>query len=89
MSSESHEEGHGNSPAAWTAVVIMLVAFSVGTVAFFFDYPIVVWIAAAFVVAGFLTGVVLARMGYGVNSPSKTTHSSGSETAKEHEPGAR
>ena len=30
------EPGHGHSPAAWTAVIVMIVTLSVGTVAFFF-----------------------------------------------------
>ncbi|MEY2848088.1 MAG: hypothetical protein RI885_753 [Actinomycetota bacterium] len=66
MSHDSNDPGHGNSPAAWTAIVIMLVAISVGTVAFFFDVPVVVWICVGFVVVGLLVGVVLARLGYGV-----------------------
>ena len=66
MSDESDDVGHGNSPAAWTAVVIMLVGFSVGTIAFFFDVPLVVWISAVVVILGWVTGGVLARMGYGV-----------------------
>jgi len=79
MSSESHE-GHGNSPAAWTAVVIMLVAFAVGTVAFFFDLPIVVLISAGFVLVGLLVGAILARLGYGADNQKNSTAS--------HEPGA-
>jgi membrane protein YdbS with pleckstrin-like domain len=58
--------GHGNSPAAWTAVVIMLVAFSIGTVAFFFAVVWVVWAAAALVLVGLVVGLVLKRAGYGV-----------------------
>jgi membrane protein YdbS with pleckstrin-like domain len=58
--------GHGNSPAAWTAVVIMLVAFSIGTVAFFFAIEWVVWAAAGLVVVGLVVGLVLKRAGYGV-----------------------
>lgn len=65
MSQESSEPGHGNSPAAWAAVIIMLVAFSVGTIAFFFDYPSVVWASAGLVVVGLIVGIVLARLGYG------------------------
>ncbi len=64
--SDDTEPGHGNSPAAWTAVVIMLVAFSVGTIAFFFDYPIVVWASAGLAIIGLIVGGVLARPGYGV-----------------------
>lgn len=59
-------ESHGNSPAAWTAVVIMLVAFAVGTVAFCFALPVVVWISFGVLLLGLVTGWVLKRMGYGV-----------------------
>lgn len=67
--SDENEPGHGNSPAAWVAVVIMLVAFTIGTLAFWFDVPWLVWASAGLLVAGVLTGVVLSRMGYGVNGP--------------------
>lgn len=66
MSDEFQEPGEGNSPAAWTAVIIMLVAVAVGTIAFFFNLPVVVWAAAGLLVVGFFVGVVMARMGYGV-----------------------
>ena len=66
MSTESVEPGHGHSPAAWTAVIIMLVAFAVGTAGFCFALPVVVWIAAGVEVLGALTGLVLKKMGYGV-----------------------
>jgi hypothetical protein len=58
--------GHGNSPAAWTAVIIMLVAFAVGTIAFCFDLPIVVWISFGVLLLGLVVGFVLKRLGYGV-----------------------
>ena len=66
MSDEFPDPGEGNSPAAWTAVIIMLVAVSIGTVAFFFDVQIMVWVAVALLVIGMLVGYVLKRMGYGV-----------------------
>ena len=47
MSTETADPGHGHSPAAWTAVVIMLVAFTIGTVAFFLDVVWLVWASAA------------------------------------------
>lgn len=59
-------ENHGNSPAAWTAVVIMLVAFALGTIAFCLVIPVLVWISAVILILGLLTGWVLKRMGYGV-----------------------
>ncbi len=66
MSDEFPDPGEGNSPAAWTAVIIMLVAFSIGTVAFFFNVQVMVWVAVALLVIGMLVGYVLKRMGYGV-----------------------
>jgi hypothetical protein len=62
---EEHDS-EGNSIAAWTAVIIMLVAFAVGTLAFCFDLPVVVWIAAGVEILGLIAGQVLKRMGYGV-----------------------
>ena len=35
-----HDPGHGSSPAAWVAVTIGLVAFAIGTLAFWFDLPV-------------------------------------------------
>ncbi|GAB2446797.1 hypothetical protein HD599_001500 [Conyzicola lurida] len=60
------EAGHGNSPAAWTAVIIMLVAFTIGTVAFWFELPWLVIASAVLLVLGLITGKVLAVLGYGV-----------------------
>jgi len=63
----SSEAGHGSSPAAWTAVIIMLVAFAIGTLAFWFNIPWIVFASAGLLVVGALTGLVLAKLGYGVN----------------------
>ncbi|BAU32283.1 hypothetical protein EV140_0397 [Microcella alkaliphila] len=64
-----NEPGHGHSPAAWTAVVIMLIGFTVGTVAFFFELAPIVWASAVVVVIGWIVGGVMAKMGYGVKGP--------------------
>jgi hypothetical protein len=66
VSDEFPEPGEGNSPAAWTAVIIMLIAFSIGTIAFFFNVPFMVWASVGLLIAGALVGFVLKRMGYGV-----------------------
>lgn len=67
MSNSIDDPGHGHSPAAWTAVVIMLVAFTIGVAAYWFDVPWLVWAAAAVVViVGPLVGLVMKRAGYGV-----------------------
>lgn len=66
MSHDDSDPGHGNSPAAWTAVIIMLVAFTIGTGAFILDLPIIVWASAGLLLVGALTGLVLKKLGYGV-----------------------
>ena len=71
MSTEHADPGHGHSPAAWTAVVIMLLAVTIGTVAFFLDVPWLVWASAGLLVVGLIVGWALARAGYGVGG-SKT-----------------
>jgi hypothetical protein len=71
LSDMTEEAGHGSSPAAWTAVIIMLAAFSIATVAFIVNLPLVVWIGVALVFVGLIVGGVLAKMGYGAKG-SKT-----------------
>ncbi len=72
MSNHIGDPGHGHSPAAWTAVTIMLVAIAIGTTAFFFDMAWLVWASAALVVVGLVTGWVLAKVGYGVGGAKYT-----------------
>ncbi len=69
MSDTSDDLGHGHSPAAWTAVIVMLVAFTLGTLFFFLDMPVLVWASVGLLIIGWLSGVVLAKAGYGVNGP--------------------
>ncbi|QEO10104.1 DUF6704 family protein [Protaetiibacter larvae] len=66
---DTHDPGHGNSPAAWVAVIIMLIAFTIGTFAFWFELPWLVWASAGLLVLGLITGAVLAKLGYGVKGP--------------------
>lgn len=72
MSDEFAEPGEGNSPAAWTAVIIMLIAISIGTVAFFFDLPVVVFASAGLLLVGLIAGFVMKRLGYGVGGDKYT-----------------
>ena len=44
----------------------MLLAFTIGTVAFVMDAPTVVWASAGLLVVGLIVGVVLKAIGYGV-----------------------
>lgn len=74
MSDHQTEPGHGNSPAAWVAVTIMLIAFVIGTLAFWFsangaELQWLVWASVGLLVVGAIVGAVLAKLGYGVNGP--------------------
>ncbi len=44
----------------------MLIAVTIGTVAFFLDVVWLVWASAALLLVGAIVGWVLARAGYGV-----------------------
>lgn len=66
MTNPIGDPGHGHSPAAWTAVTIMLVAFAIGTVAFFFEMPWLVWSSVGLLIVGALVGWIMAKAGYGV-----------------------
>ncbi|HWS49903.1 MAG TPA: HGxxPAAW family protein [Microbacterium sp.] len=69
MTNPIADPGHGHSPAAWTAVVIMLVGFTAGTVAFCFEQPMLVWASIGIIVIGAIVGWILAKAGYGVKGP--------------------
>jgi hypothetical protein len=72
MNNDISDPGEGNSPAAWTAVISMLIAFTVGTVAFVVGIEWLVWTSAVFVFVGWGLGFLLAKLGYGVNGPKFT-----------------
>ncbi len=72
MSNPIDDPGHGHSPAAWTAVVIMLIAVTLGTLFFWLDIPALVWASAALLLVGAISGWVMAKIGYGVNGPKYT-----------------
>lgn len=45
----------------------MLVAFTIGTFAFWFDLPWLVWASVVILIIGPIVGWLMARAGYGVN----------------------
>lgn len=72
MSNPHNDPGHGDSPAAWTAVAIMLLAFTAGGLFFFLEMPLYVYISAAVFVCGPIVGWIMAKAGYGVKGPKFT-----------------
>jgi hypothetical protein len=63
------DPGHGHSPAAWAAVIVMVAALSVGTVAFFLAIWSLVIAMGVVTLAGWGLGFVLAALGWGVKGP--------------------
>lgn len=58
--------GHGSNPAAWTAVVIALLGFTLGAAALVIGPNwILFWVAVALLPVALLTGKVLSVAGLG------------------------
>jgi hypothetical protein len=67
MAHDDNDLGHGHSIASWATVIIMLVAITIGTVAFWFELPVVVFASVGLIIVGAIVGKVLQKAGYGVN----------------------
>lgn len=74
MSDQNAEPGHGNSVAAWTTVIIVIAAFTIGTFFFFLDNALMVWLSAGLAVAGVVVGLALRAAGYGVGGAHTKSH---------------
>jgi len=57
--------GHGNTPAAWTAVTIMMIASVIATLGVMFANWPLFWVGMALVVVGAIVGKVMQMMGLG------------------------
>ena len=62
-----HHASHGNTPAAWSAVVIGLLGFTVGGIGLMFDPAnfLLFWIGVAIVVVAGVVFFVMDKMGMG------------------------
>lgn len=56
---------HGNTPAAWTGVFLVLVGFVVAGLGLVFESWLWFWIGVAFAPLGMIVGYVMAKMGLG------------------------
>lgn len=71
---DAHEDDrHGQTPAAWTAVTIVMIAFFIGTLGVVLGQYILFWIAVGLVVLGGIVGKVMAMAGLGMprDTPSR------------------
>jgi hypothetical protein len=66
MSANTTEPGHGDSLAAWVTVSVIILAFALGTLFFWFDQAVLVWASAGLAVLGLVAGWYLKKAGYGV-----------------------
>jgi hypothetical protein len=68
MSAE-HDD-HGSTPAAWTAVTIIMIAFVVGGVGVLIASAPVFWAGVVLAVVGIIVGKVMQMMGMGAPESS-------------------
>jgi hypothetical protein len=78
---------HGNSPAAWTAVVIIFVGFGVGSAFTVMAEPLGVLGGALIVALGGVVGLVMRAMGLGqAPAPIPVTRAAASVLTEESVP---
>lgn len=65
-------DNHGNTPAAWTAVVVALLGFLVGGIGLMVGSMTMFWVGVALAPVALVVGSILSKMGYG--SAGTTSH---------------
>ena len=58
---------HGNTPAAWTAVVVALAGFVVGGIGLMVDSMTMFWVGAVLAPIALVVLAVMNKMGYGTS----------------------
>ena len=61
---------HGNTPAAWTGVMIILAGFVVGGIGLVIDQMVLFWVGVALVPIGGIVGKIMQKMGLGAEPAS-------------------
>jgi hypothetical protein len=59
---------HGNTPAAWTGVTLMLLGFVVGGIGLVVGSWTMFWVGVALQPIGLVAGAVMAKMGLGAEA---------------------
>lgn len=60
-------DNHGNTPAAWSAVILALAGFVVGGIGLMAGAMPVFWVGVALCPIAIVVGFVLSRLGYGAS----------------------
>jgi hypothetical protein len=63
-------DNHGSTPAAWTAVTIIMIAFLVGGIGVVIAQPPVFWVGVGLVAVGLIVGKIMQMMGMGADEAS-------------------
>lgn len=71
MSEHQDEPGHGNSVAAWTAVVVAILGVSTLTLGYLTGMTTLLFIGAALSVISIPLGPIMAKLGYGLAGKPK------------------
>lgn len=61
---------HGNTPAAWTGVTIILVGFVLAGIGLVVSSWVIFWIGVALCPIGLIAGKILQLMGHGAETAS-------------------
>jgi hypothetical protein len=65
MSANVNDPGHGDTIAAWTTVIVIMLAFAVATLGAWLASSALLIAGGVLVLAGLIAGFVLKRAGYG------------------------
>ncbi len=74
-------ESHGNTPAAWTTVTIIIVAFTLGTLALIWGTWWLFWSSVGLLVVAVVVGKVMSMAGMGKKPVHATPVTDASTTA--------
>jgi len=64
---------HGNTPAAWAGVLVILVGFVVGGIGLIIDSWPVFWVGVALGIIGPIVGKIMQKLGMG-SAPIEDRH---------------
>lgn len=75
MSANNTEHGHGDTVAAWTTVIILMVASAVATAGVWFESSLALIASGVLVAVAAVAGVALKKAGFGKGgSKTKSAH---------------
>ena len=69
MTTEHHDD-HGSTPAAWTTVVHVTIAFIDGTLGVMMANWVMFWVSVGILILGAVVGKVMAMAGLGKKRPA-------------------